>query len=130
MTCEGEGDAVEDVEFFALELDDVFGATFLGWHDCTSATSCDESSLLTRSFIYEGGQWSLRSTFAAGIDDCEGSIEEGTLVETDDGVEIEIRTFSGTIELDSGQECDPDLVDAHADALECSSVERIRGTSV
>ena len=130
MTCEGPGEAVEETEFFALELDEFFGASLLGWHDCTSATACEESASLTRSFIEQGGEWTLRSTFASGFEGCEGTIEEGTVVETEDGVEIEIRSFTGAIELASGEECDTDLVDAHADALECTTLEVIHGRSI
>ena len=130
MTCDGAGEAVEETEFFALELDNFFGASILGWHDCTSATSCEEAASLTRSFIREGGEWTLRSTFAAGFDTCEGTIEEGTVIETDEGVEIEIRSFTGSITLESGEECDTDVVDAHADELSCTTLEIIRGRAV
>lgn len=130
MTCDGAGEAVEETEFFSLELDSFFGTSLLGWHDCTSATSCEEAASLTRSFIREGGEWSLRSTFASGFEGCEGMIEEGTVVETDEGVEIEIRSYTGTIVLESGEECDTDLVDAHEDELSCTTLEVIRGRSI
>jgi hypothetical protein len=131
MTCEGVGEAVEgDTGFFSLELEDFLGASLLGWHDCTSATACEEEASLVRSFVEQGGEWVLRSTFSSGLDACEGTIEEGTAVETDEGVEIEIRTYSGTIQLDSGETCDTDVVDAHQDELDCTSVERIQGRAL
>ena len=131
MTCEGAGEAVQgETELFALELDNFFGATVLGWHDCTSATDCEEESDLFRSFVEEDGRWVLRSTFASGIESCSGSIEEGSTVQTDDGVRIEIRSYSGTIDLEAGEECDTDLVDAHFGELDCTTIEVIEARAV
>ncbi len=130
MTCDGDGAEVMETEFFSLEIDDVFGFSILGWHDCASAESCEEASSLLRSFMERDGRWVLESTQAGGIDDCQGSISEGSLEETADGVHIEIRTLSGLIELEDGEECGTDLIDAHRDELECTSLELIDGRSV
>lgn len=130
MTCDGAGEQVEEIEFFALELDEFFGTSLLGWHDCTSATSCEEDASITQSFTHEGGEWRLRSTLATGLEDCQGTIEEGVVIETEEGVEIELRSFTGTIALESGEECDTDIVDAHEDDLSCTTLEVIRGRSL
>lgn len=131
MTCDGDGaDVMGDTMFFSLEIDDVFGFEVLGWHDCSSADTCEDTSSLLRSFMESDGEWVLESTQAGGIDDCQGSISEGSLEETADGVRIEIRTLSGLIELEDGEECGTDLVDAHRDELECTSLEIIDGQAV
>jgi len=129
MDCNGPGADVTDGDaFFSLTEESFLGTPILAYRACTDATTCDESIGLLESFIDEGNGWMRQvksSGSSGGSSDCSLGLVEGPLVKTETGLELEIKSYSGTITLAAGETCDTDLVDAHRAELMCSGTERI-----
>lgn len=93
-SCDAEGPAVTDGDaFFKLVMGDIMGFPILEYYSCTSATECEDTSDLFKSFAKIGGQWSIQTQVASGIDpECNLSEITGPLQKTELGVKLELRT--------------------------------------
>ncbi len=123
-SCDGEGQDVEGApgHFRLLETD--FGTDrILTWHECESVDTCDDSS--TAMFDYENGEWVRQWSSTVGVNDAFCSVETitGTLEQTDDGIRVEFRTASGTLEIP----CEDGIAETHADELSCDNIEVYEG---
>lgn len=129
-SCDAEGPAVTDGDaFFKLEMGDIMGFPILEYYSCTSATECEDTSDLFKSFSKIGGQWSIQTQVASGIDpECNISEITGPLEKTELGVKLELRTTQATITLSGTEECDTDLVDKYSDQMVCGRYEVLEAT--
>ncbi|MGH1340145.1 MAG: hypothetical protein ACRBN8_01240 [Nannocystales bacterium] len=129
MGCEGAGEAVEgDVLFFSLEDESFFGVSLLTWHDCESASSCNEEGALDRSFTKEGSEWTSKVIFASGDVDCSLGLTEGTITETDAGIRLEFRSYEGVLTVASEEACETDVAEQRRDELDCTGIEVLEAT--
>lgn len=129
--CDGPGQAVDGgTPYFELTEESFLGAQILGWHDCSAADSCDDTISLDKSFEDDGGEWIAKSVSAGGSAfSCSITLVEGTITDTEDGVSIEFRTYSGQLDLDaaSGEACETELADTRRSDLACERVEIFDG---
>ena len=127
--CDGEGDAVEgETPFFSLEDESFFGVSVLTWYDCDSPDSCSETGFLNRSFTKEGGDWTSQVISSSGGIDCSLAITEGTISETDSGIRLEFRSYSGVLTVASDEACETDVAEERRDELECTGIEVLEAT--
>lgn len=114
-------------EFFRLQDDNFFGASIVGWHDCTGpAQGCDDAINLFSSFANEEGEY--RAGFLSwGGNPCNVSSQRGVLTRVDDTT-IRITTTSRSGEVPELGDCgglDSEDVEPFVDSLPCESISEL-----
>lgn len=127
--CESPGPPVVDgPTYFRLEQEMFFGQPILGWHDCPTPDTCEDSLSLTGSFVTIDGQWRMRSSFSSGGTECYAGMTDGTIESADGGIHIEIRRYSGMFTVATEDDCQPELAEENMDMLTCDELEIIDAT--
>ncbi|MBU1534828.1 hypothetical protein KKF84_05880 [Myxococcota bacterium] len=114
--------------YFRLHAESFFGTPIIAWNECTGNTddTCDDSIDLMSTFTRIDGQWVqyMATSSFNGESICLVTLRRGILEETDTGVIWNVTTKTGTLTVETEEECDPDLAQSREDELECSDLER------
>lgn len=129
--CNAAGAPVTDgATYFRLEQDTFFGQPLLGWHDCETPDTCDDSISLTGSFVTIDGEWRMRSSYSSGGTECLVGMTDGTITETADGVRIEIRRYNGTVTVPTEDDCMPEVAEENMSELQCDELEVMEAVQI
>lgn len=129
--CEGPGAPVVDgPTYFQLEEETFLGQPILGWHDCETPDTCEDSISLAGSFVTIDGEWRMRTTFSSGGTECQVGMTDGTIGSTGEGIHIEIRRYSGMVPVATEDDCQPEVAEENMDMLTCDGLEVIDATEI
>jgi len=131
QSCTVEGPAATEPPYFRFAEEEFLGQSFFQLSWCTSA---DEASCtgFAGSFLFaeeiDDGWRAQYSSSSGGFDSCLLGYGEGTAVVTDDGVRIELRSYSEDVPGLTGDACSTDEAGERGDSMPCESFEVLLGT--
>lgn len=143
--CAQEGESILEVmgpEFFKLSAESFFGQQFIGFHECDTLAACEEADGVTLGgWMFtekEGDAWvgEPLATSSPGTVDGESqgvlcTVSLAKVRATADGaqVRLERREYFGAFNVQTDDDCEPDLAREKFAELRCGELTVLRGTS-